>query len=258
MTAPAPRFKRVILKLSGEMLKGPLAYGHDRGAVEHIANEVCDAYRLGIEVGVVIGGGNIFRGNSDAASTMNRSVADHIGMIATVINALMLQDAIERQDIPTRVMTAIPIDPVAEPYIRRRAIRHLEQRRVVIFGGGTGSTHFSTDSAAALRGAETEAEVILKGTKVDGVYTADPRKVPDAKFLETCTYQRALVENLNVMDSAAISLSRESNLPIIVYNLAQAGNTRRVLTDGDIGTLIGDPESARFRELAARRTPAPA
>lgn len=231
-------YKRVILKLSGEMLKGPLPFGHDHSAVLHIANEIREAAQLGIEVGVVIGGGNIFRGTSDAAAHMNRSVADQIGMIATVINALMLQDALERMSVPTRVMTATPMQAMAEPYIRRRAMRHLSKGYVVLFGGGTGNTHFTTDSAAALRAAEIEADVVLKGTKVDGVYTSDPRKNPDAKLLKNVSFQRALVENLNVMDSAAISVCREANMPIVVYDLSVAGNTRRVLTNGDIGTLI--------------------
>lgn len=232
------RFRRVVLKLSGEMLKGSLPFGHEKASVRHIANEIADVHGLGIEVGVVIGGGNIFRGNSEAAAHMNRSVADQIGMIATVINALMLQDALESMNVPTRVMTATPVQAVAEPYIRRRAIRHLGKGYVVIFGGGTGNTHFTTDSAAALRAAEIEAGVVLKGTKVDGVYTADPRKDPSARLLKQVTFQQAIVENLNVMDSAAISICRDAKLPIIVYDLSKAGNSRRVIEKGDIGTLI--------------------
>lgn len=235
---PKPRFRRVLLKLSGEMMKGRESFGLDRGAVLHIAREIKDAHDLGAEVGVVIGGGNIFRGNSEAAADMVRSVADQIGMIATVINALMLQDALEHMQVPTRVMTALPIREVAEPYIRRRALRHLEKGRVVVFGGGTGNPFFTTDTAAALRASEIEAQAVLKGTKVDGVYTADPRKDPNAKFLPQVSYQTALTDRLNVMDSAAISLCRESNIPIVVYDLSRAGNTRRVLEGDSIGTIV--------------------
>lgn len=234
----APRFERVLLKLSGEMMKGPESFGLDRTSVLFITNEIKSVHDLGIQVGVVIGGGNIFRGTSEAAAHMKRAVADHIGMLATVINALMLQDALESSGVPTRVMTAFPVHVAAEQYIRRRAIRHMEKGRVVIFGGGTGNPFFTTDSAAALRAAEIEADVLLKGTKVDGVYTADPRKDPDARMLQTCSYDRALHENLQVMDAAAIALCRDNNMPLVVYNLSQEGNTRRVVLSGDIGTQV--------------------
>jgi len=237
------KYKRVLLKLSGEMMKGQEAFGLDRASVLFISEEIKSVYDLGAQVGVVIGGGNIFRGNSEPAKDMQRAVADQIGMLATIINALMLQDALEHMGVPTRVMTAFAITSVAEEYIRRRAIRHLEKGRVVIFGAGTGSPFFTTDSAAALRAAEMEADVLLKGTKVDGVYTADPRKYPDAKMMRHCTYQKALTENLNVMDAAAIALCRDSAIPLHVYNLAKSGNTRRVLTHGDIGTRVTGEES---------------
>jgi uridylate kinase len=231
-------YRRVLLKLSGEMLKGKEAFGLDRASVLFIAGEIRSVHALGVQVGVVIGGGNIFRGNSEAAAEMNRPVADQIGMMATIINALTLQDALERMGIETRTMSALPIQSVCETYIRRRAIRHMEKGRVIIFAGGTGNPFFTTDTAAALRANEIEADVLLKGTKVDGVYTADPRKVPDARFLPACSYERALRENLGVMDAAAIALCRDNQMPLVVYNLAVAGNTSRVLVAGDIGTRV--------------------
>lgn len=233
-----PCYKRVLLKLSGEMMKGKEAFGLDRASVLFISEEIQSVHGLGVEVGVVIGGGNIFRGTSDAASDMSRAVADQIGMLATVINALMLQDALENMGVPTRVMTAIPVQQVAEVYIRRRAMRHMEKGRVVIFGGGTGNPFFTTDTAAALRAAEIEADVLMKGTKVKGVYTADPKKDPNAQFLPTCSYERAIRENLKVMDAAAISLCRDNDMPLIVYDLSESGNTRRVVCNGDIGTKV--------------------
>ncbi len=241
---PAPLYKRAVLKLSGEMMKGKESFGLDRASVLFITNEIKSVHDLGVQVGVVIGGGNIFRGTSEAAEHMKRAVADHVGMLATVINALMLQDALESCGVPTRVMTAFPLQVVAEQYIRRRAIRHMEKGRVVIFGGGTGNPFFTTDSAAALRAAEIEADVLLKGTKVDGVYTSDPKKDPRAELLATCSYDRALRENLGVMDAAAIALCRDNDTPLVVYNLATPGNTRRVVLQGDIGTrVIGGKES---------------
>jgi uridylate kinase len=237
MTEPR-KYKRVLLKLSGEMMKGKESFGLDHDSVLFISEEIRSVHDAGYEVGVVIGGGNIFRGNSEAAKGMKRAMADQIGMLATVINSLMLQDALERMNVPVRVQTAIPITAVAEQHIRRRAERHMEKRRVVIFGGGTGNPFFTTDTAAALRAAEMEADVLMKGTKVDGIYTADPKKDPQAKFLPTVTYSRALNENLKVMDAAAIALCSESNIPILVYNLAVRGNTLRALQDGGIGTLV--------------------
>lgn len=236
--ASGKKYQRVLLKLSGEMMKGKEAFGLDRDSVLFISEEIKSVYELGIQVGVVIGGGNIFRGSSEAAKDMKRPVADQIGMLATIINALMLQDALEHMGVPTRVMTAFPVSSVAEEYIRRRAIRHMEKGRVIIFGGGTGSPFFTTDSAAALRAAEVEADAVLKGTKVDGVYTADPRKDPKAEFIRNCSFSRALNEDLRVMDAAAIALCRDSKIPILVYNLSVPGNTRRVLVDGDIGTIV--------------------
>jgi len=233
-----PKYRRVLLKLSGEMMKGKESFGLDHEAVTFISSEIKSVFDAGIQVGVVIGGGNIFRGNSDAAKNMKRAMADHIGMLATVINSLMLQDSLEQMGVPTRVQTAFPITQVAEQHIRRRAIRHMEKGRVVIFGAGTGNPFFTTDTAAALRAAEIEADILLKGTKVDGVYTADPRKDPNAKFLPTCSYNRALNENLKVMDAAAIALCRESNIPLLVYNLAKPGNTLAALTQGGIGTIV--------------------
>ncbi|MCB2155055.1 UMP kinase [bacterium] len=232
------QYQRVILKLSGEMMKGKEAFGLDRESVLFIAREIKSVADLGIQVGVVIGGGNIFRGNSEAARDMKRAVADQVGMLATVINALMLQDALEHMGVQTRTMTAIPMADVAEPYIRRRAIRHLEKGRVVIFGGGTGNPFFTTDSAAALRANELDADALLKGTKVDGVYTADPNKDPNAEFLPTCSYSRAMRENLGVMDGAALALCRDNDVPIVVYNLKVPGNTHRVACHGDIGTKV--------------------
>jgi len=236
--ASQPQYRRILLKLSGEMMKGPDSFGLHRDSVQFIAREIADAASLGIQVGVVIGGGNIFRGSSEAARDMKRAVADQIGMLATVINALMLQDALENMKVVTRTMTAIPMSDLAEPYIRRRALRHLDKGRVVIFGGGTGSPFFTTDSAAALRASELDCDVVLKGTKVDGVYTADPRTDPTAEFLPECSFQRALRDNLKVMDAAALALCRDSKIPIIVYNLSDAGNTRRVLAGEGIGTRV--------------------
>jgi uridylate kinase len=230
--------KRVLLKLSGEMMKGSEAFGLDRASVLFISQEIKSVFDLGIQVGVVIGGGNIFRGNSEAAKDMKRPVADQVGMLATVLNSLMLQDALEHLGVPTRVMTSIEMSQVAEHYIRRRAIRHMEKGRVVIFGGGTGNPLFTTDTAAALRAAEIEADLLLKGTKVDGVYTADPKKDPDAEFLTNVTYSRVLKEDLKVMDAAAISLCRENQIPLIVYNLSVPGNTRNVVSGKKIGTKV--------------------
>lgn len=233
-----PRYKRVLLKLSGEMMKGTEAFGLDRASVLFISNEIKSVFDLGVQVGVVIGGGNIFRGSSEAAKDMKRAVADQVGMLATIINALMLQDALEQMGTPTRVTTAFPIQSIAEHHIRRRAIRHMEKGRVVIFAGGTGNPFFTTDSAAALRAAEVEADVLLKGTKVDGVYTADPRKDPKAQLLRKCSYRRAIRDDLRVMDAAAIALCRDNNMPLIVYNLAIPGNTRRIVCAAPIGTLV--------------------
>lgn len=220
------------------MLRGNESFGLDRSRVDYLAREIRSAVQVPAQVGVVIGGGNIFRGNSEVAKGMIRAVADQVGMIATMINALLLQDALENLNLETRVMTAIEMKDVAEPYIRRRAIRHLELGRVVIFACGTGSPFFTTDTAAALRANEIEADALFKGTKVDGIFSADPNKDPKALFLPRVTYDDALARNLGVMDATALSLCRDNNMPIYVYNLSQEGNTRRILSGEEIGTRV--------------------
>ena len=220
-----PIFKRILLKLSGEAMAGTQGYGVDPVRAQEIAREIRDVVgKLGVETALVIGGGNIFRGLSPAAKEMDRVAADHMGMLATVINAIALQDALEKDRVPTRVMTAIAMHQVAEPYIRRRAIRHLEKGRVVIFAAGTGNPYFSTDTAAALRATEIRADVIMKATKVDGIYSADPVKVKDATMFAEISYMDMISKDLRVMDSTAISLCRENHLPIIVFNLNVPGN----------------------------------
>jgi uridylate kinase len=233
-----PTYKRVLLKLSGEALLGEKTFGIDRNFTDYLATEIREIHRLKIEIAAVVGGGNIFRGVSDNAQGMDRVSADHMGMLATVINALALQDALERAGVYTRVLTAIEMREVAEPFIRRRAIRHMEKGRVVIFAGGTGSPYFSTDTAAALRAMEVKAEIILKGTRVDGIYDADPLKHPGARKFDRVTYLEVLQKGLKVMDTTAISLCMDNALPIIVYNLRQKGNLKRVLTGQRVGTLV--------------------
>ncbi|MGI0491927.1 UMP kinase [Alkalinema pantanalense CENA528] len=232
-------YRRVLLKLSGEALMGDLNYGIDPEVVDGIAQEVADVVKSGVQVAIVVGGGNIFRGVSGAAAGMERATADYVGMIATVMNAITLQDALERIAVPTRVQTAIAMQEVAEPYIRRRAIRHLEKGRVVVFGAGSGNPFFTTDTTAALRAAEIGADVLFKATKVDGVYDADPKKNPDAKRFETLTYSHVLTHDLKVMDAAAISLCRENHIPIMVFNLSVSGNVRRAVMGEPIGTIVG-------------------
>jgi len=232
-----PKYKRVMLKLSGEALMGSLDYGIDRGAVEGFAQVIADVRDDGVEVAIVCGAGNIFRGSREGRG-MDRETADYMGMLATVINALSLHDAIERAGAPTRVQTAIEMREVAEPVIRRRALRHLEKGRVVIFAAGTGNPHFTTDTAAVLRALEIKAEVVLKATTVDGVYDADPRKVADAKLLTEVDYSYALQHELAVMDATALSLSRDRDLPIIVFNMVDTQNIRRVVRGEKIGTLV--------------------
>ncbi|MCB1007490.1 MAG: UMP kinase, partial [Acidobacteria bacterium] len=214
-----PAYRRILLKLSGEALMGSQSFGIDEEVVAQIAEEVAEVHRLGVELAIVIGGGNIIRGVAASNRGLDRVTGDHMGMLATVINALALQDALEKRQIPTRVQTAIEIRAVAEPLIRRRALRHLEKGRVVIFAAGTGNPFFTTDSAAALRANEIHAEVLLKATRVDGVYTADPRKVPDAVLLAEVSYQQVLERDLRIMDAAAISLCRDNDLPIAIFNL---------------------------------------
>jgi len=237
-SSATPVYKRILLKLSGEALMGEHAYGIDRGAAEQIAKDVGEVHRLGVETAVVIGGGNIFRGLAASAKGMDRATADYMGMLATVINALALQDALEREGITTRVLTAIEMRAVAEPFIRRRAIRHLEKGRVVVFAAGTGNPYFTTDTAAALRAMEMKAEVILKGTKVDGIYSADPVTHPEATRFDTITYLNVLDRGLQVMDATAISLCMDNNLPIVVFNLRTPGNLRRAIMGEPIGSLV--------------------
>ena len=232
-------YKRVLLKLSGEALMGNLGYGIDPSVVEGIAGEIAEVVALGVQIAVVVGGGNIFRGVKASASGMDRATADYIGMIATVMNSLTLQDSLERNGVQTRVQTAIAMQEVAEPYIRRRAIRHLEKGRVVIFGAGSGNPFFTTDTTAALRAAEIDAEVIFKATKVDGVYDADPHLNPNAKRYQSLTYGHVLAQDLRVMDSTAIALCKENNIPILVFDLTVRGNIRRAVIGESIGTLVG-------------------
>ena len=233
-----PRFKRILLKLSGEALRADKELEIDPDIVRAVANEISDVIELGVSVGIVIGGGNIFRGLSASARGMDRVTADHMGMLATAINSLALQDFLERQEVVTRVMSAIRMERVAEPYIRRRALRHLEKNRVVIFAAGTGNPYFTTDSAAALRAIEIKADAVLKATKVDGVYTADPVKHEDAEKYSEITYNEVLEKNLNVMDATAITLCRENNIPILVFKLLEKGNLKKVVLGEKIGTIV--------------------
>ncbi len=233
-----PVFKRVLLKLSGEALAAGQGFGVDPTHIHSIAAELADVRSLGIQIAIVVGGGNFFRGVAEQAKEMDRVSADHMGMLATVINALALQDALEKQGVYTRVMSAIEMNQVAEPFIRRRAMRHLEKGRVVIFAGGTGNPYFSTDTAASLRAMEIKADVIMKATKVDGIYDADPMKVKDAKKFVEISYMEVLKRGLKVMDSTAISLCKDNNLPIIIFNLNEHGNIRRVVTGEKIGSLV--------------------
>jgi uridylate kinase len=233
-----PVFKRILLKLSGEALAGQQGFGVDPIRVHEIAAEIQDVHSLGVQIAIVIGGGNFFRGVAEQAREMDRVTADHMGMLATMINALALQDALEKRGVYSRVMSAIEMHEVAEPFIRRRAIRHMEKDRIVIFGAGTGNPYFSTDTAASLRAMEIKADVILKGTKVDGIYDADPVIVKDAKMFDQISYLDVMKRGLKVMDLTAISLCKDNNLPIIVFNLNRTGNIRRVVTGEKIGSLV--------------------
>jgi uridylate kinase len=235
---PRPAYKRVLLKLSGEALMGDQNYGIDPVIATQIARDVAEIQALGVETAIVIGGGNIFRGVAASARGMDRATADYMGMLATVINALALQDALEQQDVVTRVVTAIEMRAVAEPFIRRRAIRHLEKGRVVVFGAGTGNPYFSTDTAAALRAMEIKADVILKATKVDGIYNADPMLHPDASRYDRISYLQVLEQRLKVMDATAISLCMDNKLPIVVFNLRTPGNITRAISGEPIGSLV--------------------
>ncbi|MCG8591827.1 MAG: UMP kinase [Proteobacteria bacterium] len=233
-----PTYQRVLLKLSGEGLAGEDGFGVNPGVIAGIAEEIRRVHSLGVQISIVIGGGNIIRGMTAAAEGMDRANADYMGMLASVINAMALQDALEKVDLVTRVATAIEISQVAESYIRRRAVRHLEKGRIVIFGAGTGNPYFTTDTAAALRAAEIHADVILKATRVDGVYTADPEKDPKATRYERLTYRQAITENLQFMDQAAIALCRENALPIVVFDMSVAGNIEKVVCGESVGTTI--------------------
>ncbi len=249
-SAPAPAYKRILLKLSGEALMGEQTYGIDPAVATQIAMDIADIQSMGVETAIVIGGGNIFRGVAASARGMDRATADYMGMLATVINALALQDALEQQGVVTRVVTAIEMRAVAEPFIRRRAIRHLEKGRVVVFGAGTGNPYFSTDTAAALRAMEIKAEVIFKATKVDGIYNADPMLDPTATRFDQISYLQVLEQRLKVMDATAISLCMDNRLPIVVFNLQTPGNIKRAIM-GEPNRIAGDgvAEIQRFENL---------
>ena len=238
VTSSQPAYKRILLKLSGEALMGDDSYGINRAVIDRIVGEIGDVVKLGVEVGVVIGGGNIFRGVAPAAAGMDRAKADYMGMLATVINALALEDAMRRAGIVSRVQSALSVDTVAEPYIRGKALRYLEEGKVVIFAAGTGNPFFTTDTAAALRGREIEANIVLKATKVDGVYTADPLKDPTATRYHELTFNEAILKNLKVMDATALALCRDQNMMIKVFSIFKPGSLRRVVMGEDEGTLV--------------------
>jgi uridylate kinase len=233
-----PVYHRILLKLSGEALMGDQRFGIAPEIVARLADEIREVHELGVETAIVLGGGNIIRGVSAAAQGIDRVAGDHMGLLATVINGLALQDALEKRGVTTRLMSAVEVRQIAEPFIRRRALRHLEKRRVVLFVGGTGNPFFTTDSAAALRANEIHADVLLKATKVDGVYDANPDKDPNAQFLKTLTYRRALDAGLQVMDAAAVALCMENGIPIKVFNMKVKGNIQRVILGEDIGSLV--------------------
>ncbi|HSM50214.1 MAG TPA: UMP kinase [Thermoanaerobaculia bacterium] len=239
----SPAYRRILLKLSGEALMGDLPFGIDESVVAAVADEIAAVHALGVEMAVVIGGGNIIRGLAASHRGLDRVTGDYMGMLATVINALAVQDALEKRSVATRVQTAIEIRAVAETFIRRRAIRHLEKGRVVIFAAGTGNPFFTTDSAAALRANEIHAQILLKGTRVEGVFTADPRRNPTATLIREVTYQEVLERNLQVMDAAAISLCRENGLPIAVFDMTVAGNIERVVRGEPVGSLVRAPRT---------------
>ncbi len=237
-----PRFNRILLKLSGEALMGPGQFGIDPDAVAGLAGEIAAAKAQGIELCLVVGGGNIFRGMAAAAKGVDRATADYMGMLATVMNALALQNALERLGVETRVQSAIPMASVSEPYIRRRALRHLEKGRIVLFAAGTGNPFFTTDTAAALRAAEMGCNALFKGTSVDGVYTADPKKVKDAERYDRLTFTKVLGDNLKIMDAAAVALCRDNKIPIVVFNIRQPGNLAKVLAGEGTATIVQDGE----------------
>jgi uridylate kinase len=236
----AARYRRILLKLSGELLAGTAGHGIDDSVITSVADEIRDTHARGVQVGIVLGGGNIFRGLAASARGMDRVGADHMGMLATVINSLALQHFLEKRGVPTRVMSAIEMARVCEPYIRRRAVRHLEKGRIVILAAGTGNPYFTTDTAAALRAIETGADVILKATRVDGVFSGDPEKDPAATFFPRITYLDILNRGLKVMDSTAISLCMDNRLPLVVFNVGQPGNLTRVIDGELVGTMVGE------------------
>jgi len=233
-----PKYRRILLKLSGEALQGPSSGGIDFATLNTFSDEVVDARAMGVEIGLVVGGGNIYRGANGADTGVDRPTGDYMGMLATVINALAIQAVLEKRGVPTRVMTAIEMRPVAEPYIRRRAVRHLEKGRIVIFGAGTGNPFFTTDTAAALRASEIGAQILFKATKVDGVYDSDPVTNPEAAKFDTLSYSDALAKRLRVMDAAAISLCRDNAIPILVFNLRRPGSIVEALRGASIGTIV--------------------
>jgi uridylate kinase len=233
-----PRYRRILLKLSGEVLAGQASLGIDPAKVAGLAEEIAEVQRAGVEIGIVVGGGNFFRGVAAAAKHMDRVAADHMGMLATVINSIALQDALEKTGVPTRVMTAIEMRPVAETYIRRRALRHLDKGRIVIFAAGTSNPYFSTDTAATLRALEIKAEIVAKATSVDGVYDSDPKKNPAAKRFNNISFSEVLGQNLRVIDASAVSMCRDNNLPIMVFDLNVRGHIMRMAMGEAIGTLI--------------------
>jgi uridylate kinase len=234
------KYRRVVIKLSGEGLAGDLGYGIAPAVIRGVAEEIREVHGLGVQIAIVIGGGNIIRGVSAASEGMDRATADYMGMMAGVINGVALQDALEKQDVPTRVLSALTIQEVAEPYIRRRAIRHLEKGRIVIFAAGTGNPYFTTDTAAALRAAEVHADLIMKATKVDGVYDADPHKEATAQRFEQLTYEDAIQRNLQFMDQTAIQLCRQNGVPIVVFDMTVRGNILKVVSGETVGTLVTD------------------
>jgi len=242
------KYQRILLKLSGEALMGNRGYGIDAATVDFMAKEIRDVASMGVQISIVIGGGNIFRGVQGSLEGMERASADYMGMLATVINALALQNALEKYDLPTRVQSAIEMQELAEPYIRRKAMRHLEKGRIVIFAAGTGNPYFTTDTAAALRAMEIGAEVILKGTKVDGVYSSDPIKDPKAKKFSELTYMEVLKKGLGVMDSTAVTLCMDNNLPIVVFNLRGKGNIRKVVEGKKVGTIVRGNDGAGVKK----------
>jgi uridylate kinase len=235
-----PKYKRILLKLSGEALMGEQSFGIDPEMLQYVAREIKQAYDLGVEIAVVVGGGNIFRGVKASSFGMERTSADHMGMLATVLNSLALQDALEKRGMQTRVQTAISMHEVAEPYILRRAVRHLEKGRIVIFAAGTGNPYFTTDTAAVLRAQEIHAQILLKATKVDGLYEADPVEHPDAGFIDTISYMQVLERQLRAMDMTAISLAMDNDLPLVIFNLKQPDNIHKVICGQRVGTLIAN------------------